>query len=192
MRPASAGGVLTWRTPPPFGSSSRRSIPTWSSIWQAKSLARDLELVIPTLRSNLLSSVNLLTAVAEHGCSRLVLAGSMEEPELEDGGSLPCSPYARLQVGLRWLCAPCSTPSSEFRPSCFAYFMVYGPGQIDVRKLIPYVILSILRGEAPKLTSGDRPVDWVFVEDVIDGLIAAALRPRIQAGQPSTSVPDRW
>ena len=52
-------------------------------------------------------------------------------------------------------------------------FMVYGPGQMDIRKLIPYVTLSLLRGEAPKLTSGGHPVDWIFVEDVVDGLIAA-------------------
>ena len=34
-------------------------------------------------------------------------------------------------------------------------FMVYGPGQLDFRKLVPYVTVSLLRGEAPKLTSGD-------------------------------------
>ena len=54
-------------------------------------------------------------------------------------------------------------------------FMVYGPGQTDTSKLIPYVISSLLRGEAPKLSSGNRPVDWIFVDDVISALITAAI-----------------
>ena len=54
-------------------------------------------------------------------------------------------------------------------------FIVYGPGQDDPKKLIPYVVSSLLRGESPKLSSGTRPVDWVYVDDVAEGLIAAAL-----------------
>jgi UDP-glucose 4-epimerase len=52
--------------------------------------------------------------------------------------------------------------------------MVYGPGQLDLTRLVPYVITTCLRGERPKLTSGTRLVDWIFVEDVVDGLIACA------------------
>jgi nucleoside-diphosphate-sugar epimerase len=53
-------------------------------------------------------------------------------------------------------------------------FMVYGPGQQDTRKLVPYTILSALRGESPKLSSGVREVDWVYVDDVVDAYLAAA------------------
>jgi nucleoside-diphosphate-sugar epimerase len=54
---------------------------------------------------------------------------------------------------------------------------VYGPGQDEPKKLIPYVVSSLLRGASPKLASGIRPVDWVYVDDVAEGLIAAALAP---------------
>ena len=53
-------------------------------------------------------------------------------------------------------------------------FMVYGPGQKDTKKLVPYTILSLLRGSAPRLTSGERPVDWIYVRDVAEGLMAIA------------------
>jgi UDP-glucose 4-epimerase len=53
-------------------------------------------------------------------------------------------------------------------------FMVYGPGQMDLKKLIPYVTLSLLKDEAPKLTSGSRKVDWIYVDDVVDALMACA------------------
>ena len=36
---------------------------------------------------------------------------------------------------------------------------------------MPYVCLSASRGEAPKLMSGERPVDWIYIDDVVDGLI---------------------
>jgi nucleoside-diphosphate-sugar epimerase len=52
--------------------------------------------------------------------------------------------------------------------------MVYGPGQQDLSKLVPYVTLSLLRREVPKLTSGERQVDWIYVDDVVEGLIAMA------------------
>jgi nucleoside-diphosphate-sugar epimerase len=53
-------------------------------------------------------------------------------------------------------------------------FMTYGPGQQNYQKLIPYVTLSFLRGEAPRLTSGQRLVDWIYVEDVVEGFLAMA------------------
>ncbi len=135
--------------------------------------AREVALVIPTLRSNLLSTVNLLTAVAEQGCGRLILAGSMEEPVTEHGLPVPCSPYAASKSAAssygRMFHTLFGLPTAMLR-----IFTVYGPGQMDTSKLIPYVILSLLTGKAPNLTGGHRAVDWIFVDDVIDALIAAA------------------
>jgi len=54
--------------------------------------------------------------------------------------------------------------------------MVYGPGQ-RAHKLLPYVILALLRGEAPRLASGRRGVDWIYVDDVLEGMSAAMLAP---------------
>jgi nucleoside-diphosphate-sugar epimerase len=53
-------------------------------------------------------------------------------------------------------------------------FMVYGPGQQDLRKLVPYVILSLLKGATPQLSSGVRKADWIYVDDVVAGYLAAA------------------
>jgi UDP-glucose 4-epimerase len=64
------------------------------------------------------------------GGARVVLAGSMEEPE------------------------------SGPRPRCHAR-----PTRLRS---------SLLRGEPPRLMSGDRAVDWIFVADVVEALMAAA------------------
>ena len=52
-------------------------------------------------------------------------------------------------------------------------FMVYGPGQ-HPPKVVPAVAMSLLRGEPAKLTSGRRPYDWVYIDDVVDAFVAAA------------------
>jgi nucleoside-diphosphate-sugar epimerase len=59
-------------------------------------------------------------------------------------------------------------------------FMVYGPGQKDLLKLIPYVTLSFLRNIAPKVSSGKRQVDWIYVDDVVEGLLAIMRSPGIE------------
>ena len=59
--------------------------------------------------------------------------------------------------------------------------MTYGPGQ-DSRKLIPSVVLSLLKGESPKLSSGQWNADWIYIDDVIEGFLAAALAPKVEGG----------
>jgi nucleoside-diphosphate-sugar epimerase len=135
--------------------------------------ARDLDVVIPTFRNNLMGTVNLLTAATEIGCRRIVLSGSLEEPEARDSEAVPCSPYAAAKWAgngyARMFHALYQLPIIILR-----IFMVYGPAQQDLRKLIPYVILSLLQGEAPKLTSGHRQIDWIYVDDVVEAFLAAA------------------
>ena len=53
-----------------------------------------LELVLPTLHSLLVSTVNLLTAAAEIGSTRVVLAGSLTEPMPDDTEPKHGSTYA--------------------------------------------------------------------------------------------------
>ena len=141
--------------------------------------SRDLRLVWPTFESNLMSTVNLLTMASEIGCRRIVLTGSLEEAESNGGETVPSSPYAAAKGAsssyARMFHALYRTPVVKAR-----LFMVYGPGQQDTNKLIPYVTLSLLGKQPPKLSSGLRQVDWIYVQDVVGGLIAAAQAPNIE------------
>jgi nucleoside-diphosphate-sugar epimerase len=117
--------------------------------------------------------VNLLVAAAAAGCRRVVLTGSIEEPNQGDAAAVPSSPYAAAKLA--------ATGYGRMFHALYGLdvvilrvFMVYGPGQEDLRKLIPYVILSLLRGEAPSMSSGLRPVDWIYVDDVVAAFVAAA------------------
>lgn len=137
---------------------------------------RSLAAVLPSLQANHVSTVNLLTAVTETGCRRIVLAGSLEEPEPDEEPVTPSSPYAAAKFAssayANMFHALYKTPVVTAR-----IFMVYGPGQRDLRKLVPYVTLSLLRREKLSLSSGTRLVDWIYVQDVVDGLMAAARAP---------------
>jgi UDP-glucose 4-epimerase len=134
--------------------------------------ARDLGLVLPTFRSNLVGTVNLLTAAAEASpAPRVVLTGSLEEPEAGDVAA--SSPYAASKLGARAY-GRLFNETMGLPVIALRVFMVYGPGQHDLKKLVPYAILSLLRGEPPRLTSGLREIDWVYVEDVVDAFVAAA------------------
>jgi nucleoside-diphosphate-sugar epimerase len=138
--------------------------------------SRDVQHVLPMLRANLLAAVNLMVAAAESGRPRVVLAGSMEEPDMGDPDAVAQSPYAVAKWGqlayARHFQALHDLPVVHLR-----VFMVYGPGQLDLHKLVPYVTVSLLRGVAPKLTSGAREVDWIYVDDVVDAFLRAAVAP---------------
>jgi UDP-glucose 4-epimerase len=104
--------------------------------------SRDLKLILPTFESNLVSTVNLLTVASEIGCHRIILTGSLEEPESDCVDTIPCSPYAAAKWAsssyARMFHALYRTPVVLTR-----LFMVYGPGQKDLSKLVPYVTLSV-------------------------------------------------
>lgn len=135
--------------------------------------ARELGKVLPTFYANLASTVHLLTVATETGCRRIVIAHSSEEPQEFDAETVPCSPYAAAKWSAsaygRMFYALYQTPAVMPR-----IFMTYGPDQKDEQKLVPYVIQCLLRGERPKIGSGTRLVDWIFVEDVVEGLLRAA------------------
>lgn len=138
---------------------------------------RNLEVVLPTFNNNLVTSINLMTIAAEQGCQRFILAGSMEEPE-PNSLAIPCSPYAASKCAV-------SSYARMFKelyklPIVLAkLFMVYGPEQRDVTKLIPYTILSLTKNDPPEFSSGLRPVDWIYVEDVVEGFLRCALTEEV-------------
>jgi UDP-glucose 4-epimerase len=138
--------------------------------------SRSLEMVLPILQNNFMTSFNLLISAAENSAGRIVLAGSFEEPDEVE--SVPCSPYAAA----KWSASGYARMFHALYqiPVVIAkIFMVYGPGQGDHTKLVPYVTMSLLHREAPKLSSGIRLVDWIYVDDVVDGLILCAQTPGI-------------
>jgi nucleoside-diphosphate-sugar epimerase len=102
----------------------------------------------------------------------------MEAPDLF-AGEAPGSPYAAAKAGqalyAQLFHALYAAPIVSAR-----IFMVYGPGQRDLTKLVPYTILEGLAGRAPQLQNAERALDWIYVDDVARGLAALAKAPAIE------------
>lgn len=134
----------------------------------------DVRLVLPTFQSDTVATVNVLAAAATARIRRLILAGSLEEPSAGEAAS---SPYAAAKAASR-------VYGTMFHalygmPVVWArIFMTYGPGQPDW-KLIPYCTRAFLQGVSPRIASPDRQVDWIHVEDVVQGLVSVGQTPGI-------------
>lgn len=140
----------------------------------------DFEHVLPTFRSNLQTTINLLAAATEVGCERMIVTGSLVEPEAGTE-RIPSSPYAAA----KWASSDYSRMFHALYglPVVIArVFMVYGPAQQDETKLVPYTIRSVACGEAPGITSGRRQIDWIYVDDVVAGLITLSSAPGLEGG----------
>jgi len=102
----------------------------------------------------------------------------MEEPDV-NSTDVPNSPYSAAKWAgtgyARMFFNLYNTPVVNA-----TLYMVYGPDQKDMTKLIPYVTSALLQGIPPKLSSGKRDVDWIYVSDVVDGLIELAITPGVE------------
>jgi UDP-glucose 4-epimerase len=58
-------------------------------------------------------------------------------------------------------------------------FQVYGPGQ-PPQCLIPAAIRAVVSGEDLAMTPGEQERDFIYVQDVVDGLLATVEAPGIE------------
>ena len=138
------------------------------------------------LTVNASGAVHLLEALRGRGIRRAVLAGTcLEYGTTLDGGTQevfegldPINAYAASKVAAwafgRMFWRTYGLPIVTVRP-----FQVYGPGQ-PVPTLIPAAIRSALAGEDFSMTPGEQERDFTYVEDIVEGMLAAAVAPGIE------------
>jgi UDP-glucose 4-epimerase len=137
--------------------------------------SRALDLVMPTLATNLLGTVHVLLAAAQRvPPARVVCLGSLHEPD-QVLPPVPPTPYAAAKFAAnayaRMFAEIFSVPATIARP-----LMVYGPGQLDFAKLVPYLLQRLLGGKPAEMSSGKQGFDWVYVDDVVEALLAVGER----------------
>jgi len=127
------------------------------------------DLVLPTLVHNLVGTVHLMTALVGTGCQRVLVVTSSETPRV---GQTPNSPYAASKLAMVSYAEMYWTlfglPVVIARPH-----MVFGPYQ-PPDKLIPYLIRCGLENTPPRLASGARLCDPVYVKDFVRALLHMA------------------
>jgi len=125
-------------------------------------------------------TLHLLEALQGRDVWRVVLAGTCYEYGAREAaeGLDPFNAYAASKVAawafgrLYWRTH--GLPVVTVRP-----FQVYGPGQIP-HTLIPAAICAALAGDDLAMTPGEQERDFIYVEDVVEGMLAAAQAPGIK------------
>jgi nucleoside-diphosphate-sugar epimerase len=132
------------------------------------------------LSTNLLGTANLLDALEDCCYEALVNVGSSSEyghkygPMRETDFLAPRTYYAISKAAATLLC---QAEAAKGRPvATVRVFSAYGPWE-DPRRLVPAVMSSIHRGEAPQVTSGEQPRDFIYVDDVLSLLETVANCP---------------
>jgi len=125
--------------------------------------------------------INVLDAARQtETLKRIVLVGSSYEygARRADDGLDPFNAYSASKVAA-WAFARAAYNAWGAPVVWMRLFQVYGPGQRE-QALIPAAIQAALNGDDFRMTAGEQQRDFVFVEDVVEGLLAAAVAPGIE------------
>src|SRR5262249_45834847 len=133
---------------------------------------------------NFHGTASLLEVARRNRVRRIVLAGSAEEYGNQPGplgewlSLKPCSQYGNSKALATWhalaLYARQECPVVVVRP-----FSVYGPGQPH-EMFIAQAVERAVRNARFEMSLGEQKRDLVFVDDVVRGLISAAIVPHIE------------
>ena len=136
---------------------------------------RDLPLVIQTFQNELTAAVNVLLAVTKIKCNRIIFPGSFEEPDPSD---FALSPYAAAKAATR-MYAQMFHVLYELPVVMTRIFMAYGPGQSQ-KKIIANCIASLRENRPMEIRNPNRQLDWIYIDDVIQGLVATMMTPGLE------------
>jgi UDP-glucose 4-epimerase len=140
------------------------------------------------LLGNVTLMERLLGAVRDLPRKRFIYSGScaeygpVTEPErlTEAHPVAPLSPYGAAkeaaEVRGSALARELGVPFVPLR-----LFGVYGIGEAEHR-LIPHLIAHLRRGEVPNLTGGEQARDLMYIDDVVEALVQAAIAEGIEIG----------
>ncbi|AST90647.1 MULTISPECIES: NAD-dependent epimerase/dehydratase family protein [Sutcliffiella] len=119
------------------------------------------------------ASLHLLRMFKKYGGKKVIISGSCSEYKSTAGYCKeevtllePNNLYAKTKCALRILAEEyCKQEDIEFVWG--RVFYVYGPGEHE-KRLVPYVICSLLKEKVAKCSSGMQLLDYLYVEDVAE------------------------
>ena len=123
--------------------------------------------------------INLLESAKAHGIRRFVyISSSMVYGDFQDQVTedAPCNPqgqYGIMKLAGEWLVKDYARRTGMeyviIRPSA-----VYGPLDVEDRVVAKFM-LTAMRGETLKVNGASETLDFTYVDDAADGIVAAAL-----------------
>jgi nucleoside-diphosphate-sugar epimerase len=124
--------------------------------------------VAPLIQANVVFGAELIDALLPG----TVVISTMSYFQFENGEERPHSLYAATKQAFSEI-ASYYRDRKELDVREVILFDTFGPR--DTReKLIPRIVASIDRGEPMSMGNSSQPIDLLFVDDVVEGLIAAS------------------
>lgn len=130
--------------------------------------------------TNMQGTLNLIDALNRRDYRAFVHAGSSSEygfkdrPMREDDVLESRTDYA---IGKAAASLMVLAEAHRGKPNCVVrVFSAYGPWE-EPSRLVPYVMGCCNRGENPRVTSGQQPRDFIYVDDVVELMKTAARLP---------------
>lgn len=138
---------------------------------------------------NVGGTVSLMEAIRDVGVRRVVLASSgaiygdqPEQPLREDMPPSPRSPYAVSKLAAEFYVRTIGD-LWNIETVCLRIFNAFGPGQHlppSHPPVVPYFLKQAQRGGTLVVhSSGEQTRDYVYVDDVVSALVAAATAPNV-------------
>jgi UDP-glucose 4-epimerase len=136
--------------------------------------------VVAITRTNILSTMQLLTIGHAVGIERFVYCGSCYEygsgDRLFEGAELlPTAEYGASKAAA-WTMISAFARRHDLSVVALRPFTVYGPFEAEYR-LIPHTIIRALSGADIELTGGKQTRDFIYVEDAVEAFVAAGAKP---------------
>ncbi len=140
---------------------------------------RSVEAISRSLDVNLFAGVHfVLGAMDAVPDARVVVSGTLETSNPWEGAVEVGSPYGISKVMLEILTGSLGRLYGANLLNA-KIGMVYGPDDPNEKRLVPTVVRTLLRGESPMLSSGTRRCDFVYVGDVAEALMRAAMTEKV-------------
>jgi len=136
---------------------------------------RSVDSISRSLEVNLTASMKLILGAMESvPDTRLVVSGTLETSNPWEDAVEVGSPYGISKAMLEILTGGLNRLYGANVVNT-RIGMVYGPDDPNEHRLVPSLIKGFLCGTPPLLSSGRRRCDWIYVSDVAEGLLHAAL-----------------
>lgn len=140
--------------------------------------------VIEAINTNIIGTINILTAAANTGCRKFINTGSCAEygdkSEIIDEGDRlsPLSIYGSTKASAVIL-AHQMAKERDMDIVTLRSFGVFGENE-GSHKFFPYLILSILRDQEIDLTLCEQYRDYCYIKNIMDGFVLAAQNQAIK------------
>lgn len=125
---------------------------------------------------NILYGLSVIEFAHRNNIKRVIIPGSASEyacgnePINGYNKPAPSDLYSASKVATRYLCQTYAK-QHDIEFIWTAITSIYGPGRND-NNLITYAIKALLNGEKPSFTGLEQEWDYLYIDDLIDALIA--------------------